>query len=207
VKITNRWGYAETLGTDKHTYPSKNGSIAIPSGSRSECPEGFSQKDPSKPFFEIVFEKVFPWVFDLFFPFFCSQYLLASLRLKASLKRGFLRRFLGALCFHLLSVQSVCIWLSSFSSFSASVSCTPARPNACIGTPFSALFIAGLGSLSEKRNLKGSRGQKRLCDIMVLAIQYLRKRGEKKVGFLVWISLSWASLLAKNGLPKTDGTV
>ena len=123
----------------------------------------------SKPFFEIVFERFSASVFNLFFPFFCSRYLLASLRLKAYLKRGVLRRFLGALCFHLLSVQNVCIWLSSFSSFSASVSCTPVRPNACTGTPFSALFIAGLGSLSEKRNLKGSRGQERLCDIMVLA--------------------------------------
>lgn len=48
----------------------KNGSIAIPSGSRSECRERLSQKDPSKPFFEIVFclrfPSFFPWVFDLF---------------------------------------------------------------------------------------------------------------------------------------------
>ena len=46
MKITNRWGYAETWGTDNHTYPSKKCSIEKDVGKMHGCSgELFRQKN------------------------------------------------------------------------------------------------------------------------------------------------------------------
>ena len=77
-------------------------------------------------------------------------------------------------------------------------SCTPARLYACTGTPFSEFLITGFESLFGKRNQKGSGRKKRICDMILFG----KEQAKNKEDFLVWMSLSCVSLLARKRVRK-----